>query len=327
MNYTDPFGEQQVGGGRVLDQPMRDVGGGGGGGSGAGAQWIKGVLDWFGRAGDKITRGLRGGQSPTPYSPLPEVFRKFGSGGPTGGPEFPPQMFLPDPCAPPQVSREAFPPSAPSNSGSVTEGLPETQGDRVGNDPESIAKIKQSLKEHIIEINKQYQEEQNAKRRKGINVALGMWSTAERAGPEYTDHPYYENPFYWYFVDVKRCYFLGLPNVNYPAARNSLALGLEVFFDDVRMTRYEFFISEFIVARTLAFLRLKAVKRIYFEISYIEKSARSSFGGPGYYARREMESILKDPKLFKKTSFYERGRPIGRSRVRRRLVQLGFFKK
>jgi len=312
VNYTDPWGEQQVGGGRVLDQPMRDVGGGGAGGAG-GANFIQSFLEWMGSVGDKITRMLRGGQPLTPVSPLAEVIRKVGSGGPALGigPEFPPQMFLPDPCAPPQVSRESFPPPELSNSGSVTHGLPETP--QVSPTTPNEAAAIEAMKQRIRANNKELQEEDNTK---GIRVALGMWTNGQGK----------ENIYFWKELVEKRLLFhLGHPGVpGSNCVRDALALGPIVFWgtpDNLEL------VAPFTLWRTYIFLKLANVKTIYFDITYLEKSSKIfDFGAtPGYFARKEMEMILNDKELFKKARFYEQGKYIPKAQIRSYLQNLGFF--
>lgn len=132
-------------------------------------------------------------------------------------------------------------------------------------------------------------------------VALGPWGN--------------EVSFWQQLVERKR-----LPHLAYPGdplsnrLRDSLAVG-EVVFKGLEASPFHVSFPETVLHRVAVWLRgNQRLRRIYFDVTGISGAARV-FGIPakGYFARKELELILADHLLLRKTLFFEEGAPLWRN--------------
>jgi len=134
-----------------------------------------------------------------------------------------------------------------------------------------------------------------------VRIALGRWEN--------------ETTYWTAIVERYRVHHLGIP-MNAPGfdIRNQLALGLGVFTGvgtlPLNQRAYE------ILRRTEMVLHSPALRTIYFDVTGIASAARN-YGVPsrGYFARKELELVVVDPALFRKTRFFENGTPLWRNGV------------
>jgi hypothetical protein len=97
--------------------------------------------------------------------------------------------------------------------------------------------------------------------------------------------------------------------------RDSLALGDEVFEG---VSRLPLAARPFeVLKRTEAILRSPGVREIYFDVTGIESAAKQyAIPASGFFARKELELVVVDLDLFRKTRFFEEGVPLWRNGAR-----------
>ena len=130
-------------------------------------------------------------------------------------------------------------------------------------------------------------------------ITLGRWEN--------------EITFWRLLVEQRRLHHLG-SRMETPTSgiRDRLALGDELFqgVDDFPLDQAEYEVLK----RTEEFLHSPRLRRIYFDVTNIHLASRTyRIPSYGYFARKELELVVVDPVLFRKSCFFENGTPLWRN--------------